>query len=55
MPAGGARNNKALVWNGKEYSSIREMAKELNTNSDYIRRRLARDIPIEGHYIDYKL
>lgn len=52
---GGRRNVKPVIWNGKEYPSIREMAKEHNISATNISHKIEKDRPLKGHYIDYKI
>ena len=50
---GGARNNIPLVWGGKEFGSIKELAEHLQISPWAVRRRLDKDKPVKGKYIDY--
>lgn len=55
MPSGGSRYQIALIWNGKEYPSIKSLADEVGVSPTNIRHKLINDRPLKGEYIDYKL
>ena len=55
MPSGGSRYQIALIWNGKEYPSIKALAEAHNLSPTNIRHKLINDRPLKGCYIDYKL
>ena len=46
---------KPLIWNGQEFPSLEEMARQFKQTAQGIRYYLKRDKPFLGHVIDYKL
>ena len=52
---GGARNNKAVIWNDKEYGSIKEAAEDHKVSPCCIIYKIEKGKPLKGHFPDYKL
>lgn len=47
--------SKPIVYEGKSYPSLEQLARELKTSAQLLRYYLKRDKPFGGSYIDYKL
>ena len=46
---------KALIWNGQEFPSLEEMARQLRQSPQGLRYYLKKDKPFQGYVIDYKI